>query len=126
MTAPLRKLMLECTTTYRHDYRTGIPRVVRNVIRHLRPLAAAHGYDVVPVHFASGGLYRAALTATGELATRPKGWRGHVRDVGRSGTECAFDGKLSRYASGYVWLWTTYGSFTRWPLSISCRFTSRM
>ena len=87
MTGPMRKLMLECTTTYRHDYRTGIPRVVRNVVRHMRPLAAARGYELVPVYFASGGLYRAALTATGELATQPKGWRRQVRDLGRSGIE---------------------------------------
>jgi len=87
MTGPMRKLMLECTTTYRHDYRTGIPRVVRNVVRHMRPLAAARGYELVPVHFASGGLYRAALTASGELAAQPKGWRRQVRDFGRRGIE---------------------------------------
>jgi glycosyltransferase involved in cell wall biosynthesis len=77
------KLYVECTTTYRYDNRTGIPRVVRNVIRHLRPLAAARGYDLVPVHFANGKLYPVPLTDTGELASLEKSLRANLRDHAR-------------------------------------------
>ena len=75
MTAESRKLYLECTTTYQYDHGTGIPRVVRNVIRHLRPLAKARGFDVVPVHFAGGALHPAVLTPAGDLAAPPKPFR---------------------------------------------------
>ena len=78
-----RKLLLECTTTYRHDFGTGIPRVVRNMIRHLRPLARAHGFEIVPVHFADGGLHRTDLTPAGELAALPKGPRHRIGIAGR-------------------------------------------
>lgn len=83
MSAESRKLYLECTTTYQYDHHTGIPRVVRNVIRHLRPLAKARGFDVVPVHFAGGALHPAVLTPAGDLAAPPKPFGEHVLGTGR-------------------------------------------
>jgi len=83
MTAELRKLYLECTTTYQCDHHTGIPRVVRNVIRHLRPLAKARGFDVVPVYFAGGALHPAVLTPAGDLASPPKPFGEHMLGTGR-------------------------------------------
>ena len=83
MTAESRKLYLECTTTYQYDHGTGIPRVVRNVIRHLRPLAKARGFDVVPVHFAGGALHPAVLTPAGDLAAPPKPFGEHILGTGR-------------------------------------------
>lgn len=80
-----RRLYLECTTTYRYDYHTGIPRVVRNVIRRLGPMAAERGYDVVPVYFSGGNLYPALLTPEGALSSLPKPLGARVRDLGRDG-----------------------------------------
>ncbi len=61
MKVPVRTIYLECTSTYRFDHRTGIPRVVRNVVRHFRRLAPSRGFAVVPVHFADGVFHRVPL-----------------------------------------------------------------
>jgi hypothetical protein len=40
---------IECTNTHHDDRRTGIQRVVRNILRNAPELAAARGFQVVPV-----------------------------------------------------------------------------
>lgn len=42
-------LFIECTTTYKHDLGSGIQRVVRNVLRNAKAVAAKHGYTAIPV-----------------------------------------------------------------------------
>jgi alpha-1,2-rhamnosyltransferase len=42
-------LFIECTNTHHDDRRTGIQRVVRNILRNAPELAAARGFRVVPV-----------------------------------------------------------------------------
>jgi glycosyltransferase involved in cell wall biosynthesis len=61
MQQPIRTIYLECTSTYRFDHRTGIPRVVRNLVRHFRRLAPSYGFAVVPVQFADGAFHRVPL-----------------------------------------------------------------
>ncbi len=73
MTARDRIVYLECTTTFRHDQGTGIPRVVRNVVRHFRALAPARGFTAVPVYFEDGYFYRAPIDADGRLQSLLEG-----------------------------------------------------
>src|SRR6185295_17987241 len=51
--------------------------------RHLRPLAKARGFDVVPVYFAGGALHPAVLTPAGDLAAPPKPFGEHMLGTGR-------------------------------------------
>jgi alpha-1,2-rhamnosyltransferase len=60
-------IFVECTTTFRHDLGTGIPRVTHAIVRHLRELAPARGYDVVPVYLDGRVLRPATLAADGGL-----------------------------------------------------------
>jgi glycosyltransferase involved in cell wall biosynthesis len=60
-------IYVECTTTFRHDHGTGIPRVAHAIVRHLRALAPRHGYDVVPVYVDGRALRPATLAADGGL-----------------------------------------------------------
>jgi alpha-1,2-rhamnosyltransferase len=60
-------IFVECTTTFRHDLGTGIPRVTHAIVRHLREQAPAHGYEVVPVYLDGRLLRPATLTADGGL-----------------------------------------------------------
>lgn len=54
-------IYFECSNTYYSAVQTGIQRVVRNVARNLGPLAAARGYDAVPVVYVRGELRVADL-----------------------------------------------------------------
>ena len=47
----LRRLFLECTTTYRYDPNTGIQRIVRNVVNTSAELGQAYGFDCIPLAF---------------------------------------------------------------------------
>jgi len=60
--APIRsgqRLFLEGAYTYRCDVKTGIQRVVRNVLRCAPAVAPRLGYEVVPVLFENGHLVQA-------------------------------------------------------------------
>jgi glycosyltransferase involved in cell wall biosynthesis len=60
-------IYVECTTTFRHDHGTGIPRVANAIVRQLGALAPAHGYDVVPVYLDGSALRPATLATDGGL-----------------------------------------------------------
>ena len=82
-------IYVECTTTFLHDLGTGIPRVVHNVVRHLRSLAPSRGYAVVPVYLDDGVLRKAAVDADGRLcSTAPV----HAAPAERSRARRAMDG----------------------------------
>jgi alpha-1,2-rhamnosyltransferase len=82
-------IYVECTTTFLHDLGTGIPRVVHNVVRHLRSLAPARGYAVVPVYLDDGVLRKATVDADGRLrSTAPA----HAAPAERSRARRAMDG----------------------------------
>lgn len=49
------RIFVDCTQTFVRPVTSGIPRVVRNIVRHGRSAACRHGADLVPVRFHDGG-----------------------------------------------------------------------
>jgi alpha-1,2-rhamnosyltransferase len=54
-------LFIECTHTHNADLNTGIPRVVRNILRNAPDVAARYGFDVIPVILHDGQFYYANI-----------------------------------------------------------------
>ena len=49
-----RRVLLDCTRTYRNDVKTGIPRVVRNIANSAQEVGRALGLECCPVVFHAG------------------------------------------------------------------------
>lgn len=68
---PRPRIYVDCTQTLARPVSTGIPRVVRNIVRHGALVAAAHGAVLVPVRFQWGRFVPVPVGPEGLL--RPTG-----------------------------------------------------
>jgi len=59
------RIFVDCTQTLARSQTTGIPRVVRNLVRHGADVAAAHGARLVPVRFRRGRFVRVPVGPEG-------------------------------------------------------------
>ena len=64
---PVRRLLIDCTQTVATSRHAGIPRVVRNIIRHGSAAAAVHGAMMVPVRFEDDHFLPLNLSLAGDL-----------------------------------------------------------
>jgi len=61
------RVLIDCTQTLATARHAGIPRVVRNIVRHGVAVAAAHGATIVPVRFEDDHFLALRLSPAGDI-----------------------------------------------------------
>ena len=62
-----RRMYVDCSQTFVAPMRSGIPRVVRNIIKHGRAAAAQHNLILTPVRFEDGFFIPVEISAGGDI-----------------------------------------------------------
>ncbi|MBM4095071.1 MAG: glycosyltransferase family 4 protein, partial [Planctomycetes bacterium] len=76
---PVRRVLIECTDTYRSNWNTGIQRVVRNVVRESAAVGAEYGVECRPI-IRVGNRYR-AVRWKARIARREWKWVRRVKQL---------------------------------------------
>ena len=62
-----RRVLIDCTQTLASPRHAGIPRVVRNIVRHGAAATARHGAVIVPIRFEGNHFLLLSMSPTGDI-----------------------------------------------------------